>query len=53
MKLTKIDKNFDNPKYKESKKFKKGGFFSTKKTVTLVGGKKLKTKRSKVLIGTY
>lgn len=45
MRLNKIDKALDNPKYKESKKFKKGGFFATKKTVNFGPGNKRKGER--------
>lgn len=51
MKLDKIDRDLDNPKFKESRVFKKGGYLSTKKTVNFVPGRKNKSKR--VVVGTY
>lgn len=49
MKLDKTDRNLDNPKYKEGKNFKVGGFYTTKKTVKFFNGKKSNGK----LIGAY
>lgn len=40
MKLTKTDRKLDNPKFGESRVFKSGGFFSTKKTINFLSNKR-------------
>lgn len=48
-KLVSNENDLDNPRYKESKKFKKGGFFATNKTVDFLPGKK----KNGQMIGAY